>query len=113
MSDEPYIPFYKPYGMTDEEFQHEVEIAKEKHAEWESQVIQEDKIEYSEDYTDNPEYQQWLEELAKECTCCSVCWDVPCGGCMAGGMCDNMCICEDDECDEECDVDEYLYGYID
>jgi len=35
MSDEPYIPFYKPYGMSDEEYQHEVRIAEQKHNEWE------------------------------------------------------------------------------
>lgn len=33
--DEPYIPFYKPYGMSDEEYQEEVRIAQQKHDEWE------------------------------------------------------------------------------
>ena len=44
---------------------------------------------------DDPEYQQWLEEAAKKCTCCPVCWEVPCDGCLAGGICDNICNCEE------------------
>ena len=64
-------------------------------------------IECAEDYTNNPEYQQWLQELAEECMCCPICWEVPCGGCMAGGICDEMCIChEEDECDDETCFDE-------
>ena len=31
---EPYIPFYKPYGMSDEEYAHEIDIAHRKHEEW-------------------------------------------------------------------------------
>ena len=56
------------------------------------------------DYADNPEYQKWMEELELECECCPVCWDVPCAGCMAGGICDSMCICgqDGDEDDESC-----------
>ena len=89
MSEKPYVPFYKPYGMTDEEYQHEVERAKERLAEW--------------------EFCQWMEELTLECECCPICWDVPCAGCMAGGICDSMCICgqDGDEDDESCfDEDE-------
>jgi site-specific DNA-methyltransferase (adenine-specific) len=35
--EKPYIPFYKPYGMTDEEYQYEVELAQQKLAEWEQE----------------------------------------------------------------------------
>lgn len=33
----PYVPFYKPYGMTDEEYEYEVRIAKQRLAEWEAE----------------------------------------------------------------------------
>ena len=33
----PYVPFYKPYGMSDEEYEHEVRIAEQKLAEWEAE----------------------------------------------------------------------------
>jgi hypothetical protein len=35
MSEKPYVPFYKPYGMSDEEYQHEVKLAESKLEEWE------------------------------------------------------------------------------
>ena len=31
---EPYIPFYKPYGMSDAEYAHEIDIAHQQHEEW-------------------------------------------------------------------------------
>lgn len=38
MSNErPYVPFYKPYGMSDEEYEYEVLLAKQERAEWEYQ----------------------------------------------------------------------------
>jgi len=37
MSGRPYQPFYKPYGMTDEEYENEKRIAAEKLAEWEQE----------------------------------------------------------------------------
>lgn len=37
MSERPYQPFYKPYGMTDEEYEYEKRIAAEKLAEWEQE----------------------------------------------------------------------------
>jgi len=43
------------------------------------------------------EYEKFVEECAKECTCCPDCWDVPCGGCLSGGICDNICFCNDKE----------------
>jgi hypothetical protein len=36
--EEPYIPFYKPYGMTDEEYSYEVRLAEQRHAEWEDKI---------------------------------------------------------------------------
>ena len=49
--------------------------------------------------------EQWLAEAARECRCCSQCWQVPCGGCAAGGVCDALeCTCErGQEADEEDD----------
>lgn len=38
--EEPYIPFYKPYGMTDEEYSYEVAQAKQRHAEWDAEQEQ-------------------------------------------------------------------------
>ena len=31
------VPFYKPYGMTDEEYEYEVAIAEQRLAEWEAE----------------------------------------------------------------------------
>lgn len=43
----------------------------------------------------------FLAECAKSCTCCGTCWSVPCDGCQAGGICDEMtCRCEDASADE-------------
>lgn len=39
--------------------------------------------------------EQWLAGLAKTCACCPRCWDVPCPGCTQGGICDDMCRCDD------------------
>jgi hypothetical protein len=32
--EEPYIPFYKPYGMSDEEYAYEVRLAENRHDQW-------------------------------------------------------------------------------
>ena len=37
MSEKPYVPFYKPYGMSEQEYQHEVELAQQRLAEWEEE----------------------------------------------------------------------------
>jgi hypothetical protein len=37
--------------------------------------------------------QAWLTELAKTCRSCQGCWEVPCGGCQGGGVCDDHCHC--------------------
>jgi hypothetical protein len=39
--EKPYIPFYKPYGMSDEEYQHEINIAEQRYAEWEQEQAEE------------------------------------------------------------------------
>ena len=38
--EKPYVPFYKPYGMTDEEYEYEVRIAEQRLAEWEAEQEQ-------------------------------------------------------------------------
>lgn len=48
------------------------------------------------DPMDDPEYQKFLAETAKRC----LSKYAPCGGCQAGGMCDNFDGIEDRE-DEE------------
>ena len=35
--EKPYVPFYKPYGMTDEEYEYEVRIAEQQLSEWEAE----------------------------------------------------------------------------
>ncbi len=47
---------------------------------------------------DDPDYLAHVSTAAKACRCCQVCSDVPCAGCMAGGMCDQTtCRCQDDD----------------
>jgi|GEM_PF-4398732 hypothetical protein len=58
---------------------------------------------FDSDPSEDPKYQAWLEELAKECKC----WpDCPCGGLMAGGLCDELDLRDDEEtADERYDLD--------
>ena len=42
----PYMPFYKPYGMSDEEFEYLKDLAQEAYDNW--------------------EYEQWLKEQENE-----------------------------------------------
>ncbi len=44
---------------------------------------------------DDPSYQRFLADCAKDCRCCSRCWDKPCAGCTAGGVCDDICHCDE------------------
>lgn len=37
MSEPPYIPFYRPYGMSEEEYEYEVKLAERKYAQWEAE----------------------------------------------------------------------------
>jgi hypothetical protein len=41
--------------------------------------------------------QQLMDIWVKQCNCCHVCNQMkPCGGIMAGGLCDDLCECNDD-----------------
>lgn len=53
-------------------------------------------------------YQRFLVEAAKDCRCCAGCYQVPCAGCTAGGVCDAMaCRCDDEPVDYHDDDDGY------
>ncbi len=34
MNEEPFIPFYKPYGMSEEEYQNELCLAQNRYDQW-------------------------------------------------------------------------------
>ncbi len=40
---------------------------------------------------------RYLAACARECRCCPQCSEFPCGGCTAGGVCDRICKCGDDD----------------
>lgn len=45
----------------------------------------------------DPSYTAWLVSCAAGCVCCDVCWNPPCEGCAAGGVCDMLpCRCDDE-----------------
>lgn len=46
MNEPPYVPYYKPYGMSDEEYNYEVTKAQKAYDDW--------------------EYEQWLIEQENE-----------------------------------------------
>ena len=46
------------------------------------------------DITSDPEYQAFVEEQAKYCRCSH---DSPCAGVLAGGMCDDIQLDEDED----------------
>lgn len=54
------------------------------------------KLNMSENIRDKS-YKEYFEQCALDCDCCPHCWEVPCGSCLAGGICDNICRCEEDE----------------
>lgn len=60
---------------------------------WAAVELLEDSMPMEED----PDYQRWMSTIAEKCTSCPECWEVPCGACQAGGVCDSYCKC--DECD--------------
>lgn len=50
--------------------------------------------------------QEFLANCARDCNCCGVCWERPCGACQAGGVCDAMpCRCDEDREPSEDDSD--------
>lgn len=61
--------------------------------------------------------EKFLQECALMCRCCSRCWQVPCGGCTAGGFCDAAdCTCDDEpeydpEYDDEPEYEDEHEGY--
>lgn len=60
---------------------------------------------------DDPGYQAWLDAIAKDCLCCSNCWERPCGGCQQGAPCDaHRCRCWDESDYEPADDDESWSG---
>jgi hypothetical protein len=38
-----------------------------------------------------------IDEWMEDCTCCDVCQAKPCDGVMSGGLCDNLCYCDEEE----------------
>lgn len=40
---------------------------------------------------------EFYEAMAKDCRCCPTCWQVPCDGVCAGGLCDMHCRCDEDD----------------
>ena len=52
---------------------------------------------YEDDPYDTPEYEAFVESMAKHCRCTR---NVPCDGVLAGGMCDEI-IDDDDDWYEE------------
>lgn len=38
----------------------------------------------------------WIAEMSKHCRCCALCGqNPPCDGVLAGGLCDDVCSCDD------------------
>lgn len=43
------------------------------------------------------EYCKFLESIVDDCHCCRDCQNAPCDSVAAGGLCDDMCFCEESE----------------
>jgi hypothetical protein len=58
------------------------------------------------------EYHDWMADIAKDCKCCPICSDYPCGGVQAGGICDQAeCTCDDvDYWEDEYLIDDIICG---
>lgn len=51
---------------------------------------------------DDASYRRFVLEAARACRCCQDCSECPCGGCLAGGLCDDAeCHCDDDATDQD------------
>ena len=46
---------------------------------------------------DERAYHEFLASIADQCECCDVCSPGVCAGVQAGGFCDQMCDCDEDE----------------
>lgn len=58
-------------------------------------------------YHDDPDYQAWINNLSKKCSCCPECnQEIPCGGLAQGAGCDCMCDCDDNRTCEEIDEEQ-------
>ena len=61
----------------------------------------------AEDFHDDPGYQMFIEGMSKLCDCCRWCHqEIPCDSVMAGGFCDRLCECGNDD-EPSCMYDEY------
>lgn len=75
----------------------------------------------SAEFEDERSYEIFLAHCARECKCCRGCsWhDIPCAGITAGGLCDQMCVCDEeydadrDDCSDPCGDDGYDSDYED
>lgn len=57
---------------------------------------------------DDPNYLAFVLQAERDCRCCVDCTtDRPCAGVLAGGICDYVCRCRDDDMDE-CEWDDEL-----
>ena len=59
------------------------------------------------DPLDSDSYRAFIIDCAKACRCCPECSDVPCGACMAGGVCDAF------ECECSAEADNHEWGDAD
>lgn len=59
---------------------------------------------------DDASYEEFLAGCAMHCRCCCECWQVPCDGCVAGGICDEVCRCDDDDIYDDDDHHEPFDG---
>lgn len=41
-------------------------------------------------------YDEFVASMVKDCSCCPVCWSVPCDSVLAGGPCDRYCTCDEE-----------------
>jgi DNA gyrase/topoisomerase IV subunit A len=63
MKEPPYQPFYKPYGMSDEQYAYECELAKQKLAEWEQEQMED---EMNEKLREKCWYNDCINEIREE-----------------------------------------------
>ena len=53
-------------------------------------------MEISEEVIDES-YQEFIDSMSQHCHCCPICQSVPCDGVLAGGFCDDICNCDEEE----------------
>ena len=54
-----------------------------------------------------------IKQWAKSCSCCSQCSTVPCDSVCAGGVCDDLCDCDEDSQSYEDNEDYFLDNHHD